>query len=66
VKTVIFDAQLKVLAHFVAVENLACAQSDILFAAQGPLGAGDSDDVDQSFRCDTDQIGAKRRRALSV
>ena len=25
-----------------------------------------SDDVDQSFRFDADQIGAKRRRALSV
>ena len=28
--------------------------------------AGDSDDVDQSFRSDADQSGAKRRRALSV
>jgi hypothetical protein len=28
--------------------------------------AGDSDDVDQSFRSDADQRGAKRRRALSV
>ena len=27
---------------------------------------GDSDDVDQSFRSHADQIGAKRRRALSV
>ena len=27
---------------------------------------GDSDDVDQSFRSDADQFGAKRRRALSV
>ncbi|MFN7996338.1 MAG: hypothetical protein U0Q18_22185 [Bryobacteraceae bacterium] len=27
---------------------------------------GDSDDVDQSFRSDADQSGAKRRRALSV
>jgi hypothetical protein len=26
----------------------------------------DSDDVDQSFRSHADQIGAKRRRALSV
>ncbi len=26
------------LAHFVAVENLACAQSDVLFAAQRTLG----------------------------
>jgi hypothetical protein len=26
----------------------------------------DSDDVDQSFRSDGDQSGAKRRRALSV
>ena len=26
----------------------------------------DSDDVDQSFRFDADQIGAKRRKALSV
>jgi hypothetical protein len=25
-----------------------------------------SDDVDQSIRCDADQIGAKRRKALSV
>ena len=25
-----------------------------------------SDDVDQSFRFDADQIGAKRRKALSV
>ena len=30
------------------------------------LIAGDSDDVDQSFRSDVDQDGAKRRRALSV
>jgi hypothetical protein len=30
-----------------------------------PLGAH-SDDVDQSFRSDADQFGAKRRRALSV
>jgi hypothetical protein len=28
--------------------------------------AADSDDVDQSFRSHADQIGAKRRRALSV
>jgi len=27
---------------------------------------GDSDDVDQSFRSHADQIGAKRRRPLSV
>jgi hypothetical protein len=27
---------------------------------------GHSDDVDQSIRCDADQIGAKRRKALSV
>jgi hypothetical protein len=27
---------------------------------------GDSDDVDQSFRSDADQSGAKRRRAFSV
>jgi outer membrane receptor protein involved in Fe transport len=27
---------------------------------------GDSDDADQSFRFDADQIGAKRRRTLSV
>ena len=27
---------------------------------------GHSDDVDQSFRFDADQIGAKRRRPLSV
>ena len=25
-----------------------------------------SDDVDQSIRCDADQIGAKRRKAFSV
>jgi hypothetical protein len=31
-----------------------------------PVWNGDSDDVDQSFRSDTDQNGAKRRRALSV
>ncbi len=37
-----------------------------LFAAL-EVGAGaHSDDVDQSFRFDADQIGAKRRRALSV
>ena len=30
------------------------------------LEAADSDDVDQSFRSHADQIGAKRRRALSV
>src|SRR5882724_7322472 len=28
--------------------------------------AAHSDDVDQSIRCDADQIGAKRRKALSV
>ena len=28
--------------------------------------AAHSDDVDQSFRFDADQIGAKRRKALSV
>jgi hypothetical protein len=28
--------------------------------------SGDSDDVDQSFRSDADQSGAKRRRTLSV
>jgi hypothetical protein len=35
---------------------------------KGHIGllSGDSDDVDQSFRSDADQIGAKRRRALSV
>jgi hypothetical protein len=38
VETALFDAQLKVLAHFVAVENLAGAQSDVLFAAQGTFG----------------------------
>src|SRR5580658_7883206 len=37
-KTVVFDAQLKVLSHFVTVENLARAQSDVLLAAQGPSG----------------------------
>jgi hypothetical protein len=31
-----------------------------------PALGGDSDDVDQSFRSDVDQSGAKRRRALSV
>jgi hypothetical protein len=30
-----------------------------------PFGA-DSNDVDQSFRSDADQFGAKRRRAFSV
>ena len=35
------------------------------FRGQQGLGA-DSDDVDQSFRSHADQIGAKRRRALSV
>ena len=35
---------------------------DIEIAAQ----LGDSNDVDQSFRYDADQSGAKRRRALSV
>jgi len=39
VKTVVFDAQLKVLAHFVAVENLACAHPDILLTAKRALGA---------------------------
>jgi len=45
VKTVLFDAQLKVLAQLVAVENLAGAQSDVVFAAQRPPGApgGDGD-----------------------
>src|SRR5580658_9521159 len=38
VKTVFFDAQLKVLPHFVTVENLARAQSDVLLAAQGSSG----------------------------
>ena len=38
-----------------------------LEAGDGELGLGaDSDDVDQSFRSDADQFGAKRRRALSV
>jgi hypothetical protein len=31
-----------------------------------PSEAAHSDDVDQSFRSDADQNGAKRRRALSV
>jgi DNA-binding response OmpR family regulator len=30
------------------------------------IAIADSDDVDQSFRSHADQIGAKRRRALSV
>jgi hypothetical protein len=43
-----------------------------LSVAWAPFGSrsrrlhGDSDDVDQSFRSHADQIGAKRRRALSV
>jgi hypothetical protein len=32
----------------------------------GVIAAGHSDDVDQSFRFDADQIGAKRRRPLPV
>jgi hypothetical protein len=32
----------------------------------GAMQDADSDDVDQSFRSHADQIGAKRRRALSV
>jgi hypothetical protein len=35
-------------------------------AEQTSSQAGDSDDVDQSFRSHADQIGAKRRRTLSV
>jgi hypothetical protein len=45
------------------VDRIAMAVSPVLLV---PSHLGDSDDVDQSFRCDTDQIGAKRRRALSV
>jgi len=37
----------------------------VLSQVSFPVG-GDSDDADQSFRSDADQIGAKRRRALSV
>jgi YD repeat-containing protein len=47
--------------------------SDCTGAASAPIGrltattvAAHSDDVDQSFRSHADQIGAKRRRALSV
>jgi hypothetical protein len=43
---------------------------DLKIAAMRELDAGStiahSDDVDQSFRSDADQSGAKRRRALSV
>ena len=36
------------------------------FLNQGAYDTAHSDDVDQSFRFDADQIGAKRRKALSV
>jgi hypothetical protein len=35
-------------------------------SGQRPDEVAHSDDVDQSFRSDADQFGAKRRRALSV
>src|SRR5688572_8160819 len=38
-KAVVFDAQLKVLAHFVTVENLASADADVLLAAERTFGA---------------------------
>jgi len=38
----------------------------LLAEPQNAETGGDSDDVDQSFRFDADQIGAKRRRPLSV
>jgi peptidoglycan/LPS O-acetylase OafA/YrhL len=38
----------------------------VIFSHCYPVEGGDSDDVDQSFRSHADQIGAKRRRTLSV
>jgi hypothetical protein len=45
--------------------ELLQVETGSLYPALHRLDA-DSDDVDQSFRSHADQIGAKRRRALSV
>ena len=50
------------LAHFVTVEDLACAQSNILFAAQGTLGAlGSCGDLLQLLLSRSQQLGSLAR-----
>ena len=54
--------------HTLVTEVIADVRAEkpaLRFCTEEGLVA-DSDDVDQSFRSDADQFGAKRRRALSV
>src|SRR5688572_10553184 len=61
-KAVVFDAQLKVLAHFVTVENLAGAEPDILLAPERALGAlGGSGNLLQLLFGGGQQIGSFAR-----
>jgi hypothetical protein len=55
-------------AFFAALAFFVGFRAPLGFAASGAglLTFVHSDDVDQSIRCDADQIGAKRRKALSV
>src|SRR5450432_2131326 len=64
-KAILFDAQLKVFAHFVTIENLTRAQPDIVLAAERTFGApGGHGDLLQLLLGGRRMIKKKKRELL--